>query len=115
MDFDWLDSRHRMSPKTIVPEVNMAPTNSDKVFVKPASIRMPTEPIGSIPRPIDLVERAAESDGEDPNLAPLYEAAIRDTIDGLKRGNPPNSGLGVTSRLPSHALHEARRPEDYVE
>jgi predicted Zn-dependent protease with MMP-like domain len=63
----------------------MEPNNSNKVFVKPASIRMPTEPIGSIPRPIDLMERAAESVGEDPNLAPLYKAAIRDTLSGLKR------------------------------
>jgi hypothetical protein len=74
----------------------MGPTKSNKVFVKPASIRMPTEPIGSIPGPIDLVERAAESDGEDPNLAPLYEAAIRDTLSGLKRRTLRTVVAGVT-------------------
>jgi hypothetical protein len=74
----------------------MGPTDNDKVFAKAESISIPTKPIGSIPRPIDLIERAAESDGEDPNLAPLYQAAIRETLSGLKRRNPPNSGLGVT-------------------
>jgi len=74
----------------------MGPTNNDKVLAKAESISIPTEPIGGIPRPIDLIERAAESDGEDPNLAPLYEAAIREILSGLKRRNPPNRGLGVT-------------------
>ncbi len=74
----------------------MGPTNNDKVFAKPASISIPTEAIGSIPRPIDLIERAAKSDGEDPNLAPLYEAAIRDTIERFEAKDPPNGGPGVT-------------------
>src|SRR5712664_331346 len=46
----------------------------------PAPSTIPTEPIGSIPRPLDLIERVARSDSEDPDLAPLYEDAIRDTI-----------------------------------
>ena len=50
----------------------MGPTNS-KVLAKAGSISIPTEPIGSIPRPVDLIERVAKGDGEDPNLAPLYE------------------------------------------
>ena len=41
---------------------------------------IPTEPIGCIPRPLDLIARVAYSDGDDPALAPLYEAAVRDTI-----------------------------------
>jgi len=47
----------------------------------PAPITIPTEPIGSIPRPTDLIERVAKADSEDPNLAPLYEEAIRDTME----------------------------------
>ena len=74
----------------------MGPSNKNKVFPKSASISIPTEPIGSIPRPIDLIERAAKSDGEDPNLAPLYEAAIRDTIERFEAKDPPNGGPGVT-------------------
>src|SRR5258708_34613031 len=50
-------------------------------MAKPTPITIPTEPIGSIPRPIDLIERVAKSDSEDPNLAPLYEDASRDTIE----------------------------------
>jgi 5-methyltetrahydropteroyltriglutamate--homocysteine methyltransferase len=48
-------------------------------MAKPAPITIPTEPIGSIPRPLDLIERVAKEDSEDHNLDPLYEDAIRDT------------------------------------
>jgi hypothetical protein len=47
----------------------------------PAPITIPTEPTGSIPRPTDLIERVAKADSEDPNFAPLYENAIRDTME----------------------------------
>jgi hypothetical protein len=47
----------------------------------PAPITIPTEPIGSIPRPTDLIERVAKADREVANLAPLYENAIRDTME----------------------------------
>jgi 5-methyltetrahydropteroyltriglutamate--homocysteine methyltransferase len=56
---------------------------------KPAPITIPTEPIGSIPRPVDLIERVARSDSEDPNLAPLYEDAIRDTIERFEATGSP--------------------------
>src|SRR5260370_41548208 len=54
----------------------------------PASI-IPTEPIGSIPRPVDLIERVAKADSEDPALAPLYEVAIRDTIERFEATGSP--------------------------
>ena len=41
---------------------------------------LPTEPIGSIPRPLSLIEAAMRRDGTDPSLDPLYDEAIRDTI-----------------------------------
>jgi 5-methyltetrahydropteroyltriglutamate--homocysteine methyltransferase len=41
---------------------------------------IPTEPIGSIPRPPRLIEALASTDGADPRLDPLYDEAIRDTI-----------------------------------
>ncbi len=44
------------------------------------SITIPTEPIGSIPRPLALVEAIAARDGTDPALDSSYEEAIRDTI-----------------------------------
>jgi 5-methyltetrahydropteroyltriglutamate--homocysteine methyltransferase len=45
-------------------------------------MNIPTEPIGSIPRPQVLIDAlAAAGDPDDPSLQPLYEAAIRDTIE----------------------------------
>jgi 5-methyltetrahydropteroyltriglutamate--homocysteine methyltransferase len=41
---------------------------------------IPTEPIGSIPRPLRLIEAVAARGGTDPSLDPLYDEAIRDTI-----------------------------------
>ena len=42
---------------------------------------IPTEPIGSIPRPQELIEAVARKGMDDPSLDPLYEEAIRDTIE----------------------------------
>jgi methionine synthase II (cobalamin-independent) len=50
---------------------------------------IPTEPIGSIPRPIDLIERVAKNGSEDPALACLYEEAIRDTIERFEATGSP--------------------------
>src|SRR5258706_2578558 len=58
-------------------------------MAKPASITIPTEPIGSIPRPIDLIERVAKGDTEDSNLASFYEDAIRDTIKRFEATGSP--------------------------
>src|SRR3989440_2408498 len=58
-------------------------------MVKPVSLTIPTEPIGSIPRPIDLIERVARGDSEDPDFAPLYEDAIRDTIELFEATGSP--------------------------
>jgi 5-methyltetrahydropteroyltriglutamate--homocysteine methyltransferase len=45
-------------------------------------MKIPTEPIGSIPRPVKLIEAIADAgDFADPKLDPLYEEAIRDTIE----------------------------------
>ena len=40
---------------------------------------IPTEPIGSIPRPLSLIQAIA-ADPQDPALDALYDAAVRDTI-----------------------------------
>src|SRR3979490_3636598 len=58
-------------------------------MAKPTPIVIPTEPIGSIPRPVDLIERVAKSDSEAANLAPLYEDAIRDTIERFEATGSP--------------------------
>src|SRR6267378_4322937 len=58
-------------------------------MVKRVPITIPTEPIGSIPRPPGLIEKVAKSDSEDPNLTPLYEDAIRDTIERFEATGSP--------------------------
>src|SRR5215208_6991382 len=58
-------------------------------MAKPAPITIPTEPIGSIPRPVDLIERIARSDSENPDLAPFYEDAVRDTIERFEATGSP--------------------------
>jgi 5-methyltetrahydropteroyltriglutamate--homocysteine methyltransferase len=55
----------------------------------PAVAPIPTEPIGSIPRPLGLIQKLATTDSEDPALAPLYEEAIRDTIERFESTGSP--------------------------
>jgi 5-methyltetrahydropteroyltriglutamate--homocysteine methyltransferase len=51
---------------------------------------IPTEPIGSIPRPVHLLEAiSAAGDSEAPSLQPLYEEAIRDTIRRFEETGSP--------------------------
>jgi 5-methyltetrahydropteroyltriglutamate--homocysteine methyltransferase len=50
---------------------------------------IPTEPIGSIPRPVDLIESVAAGSISDPNLDPHYEAAVRDTIERFEATGSP--------------------------
>src|SRR6266576_1623276 len=62
-------------------------------MTKAASITIPTEPIGSIPRPLTLIERVAqtgsEDANEDPDLDPLFEEAVRDTIERFEATGSP--------------------------
>jgi 5-methyltetrahydropteroyltriglutamate--homocysteine methyltransferase len=51
---------------------------------------IPTEPIGSIPRPLRLIEAvAAAADGADPALDSLYDEAVRDTIRRFEATGSP--------------------------
>jgi len=50
---------------------------------------IPTEPIGSIPRPLPLIEAVANGDADDPALNALYDAAIRDTIEKFEATGSP--------------------------
>lgn len=53
-------------------------------------MKIPTEPIGSIPRPAKLIEAIAQAgDYADPNLDPLYEEAIQDTIKQFEATGSP--------------------------
>ena len=51
---------------------------------------IPTEPIGSIPRPpalIEAIERLGKS--EDPSLDPLYDEAVRDSVERFEATGSP--------------------------
>ncbi len=50
---------------------------------------IPTEPIGSIPRPPELIAAIMASKGSGPELEPLYEAATRDTIERFEATGSP--------------------------
>ncbi len=51
---------------------------------------IPTEPIGSIPRPLRIIEAVKRlGDSEHPDLAPLYDEAIRDTIARFEATGSP--------------------------
>src|SRR5258707_14222239 len=66
---------------------------------------IPTEPIGSIPRPLDLIERVAQGDSEDPALAPHFEAAIRDTIERFEATGSPVITDGEQRKYNSFATY----------
>ena len=48
-----------------------------------------TEPIGSIPRPLALIEALKSSESDDPRLNPLYEEAIQDTVKRFEATGSP--------------------------
>lgn len=50
---------------------------------------IPTEPIGSIPRPPELIEAVEAGNIADPNLDPNYEDAVRDTIERFEATGSP--------------------------
>jgi 5-methyltetrahydropteroyltriglutamate--homocysteine methyltransferase len=52
-------------------------------------MRIPTEPIGSIPRPLELIEAVERGEIDDPTTHPLYEAATRDTIEQFEATGSP--------------------------
>lgn len=50
---------------------------------------IPTEPVGSIPRPVELIEAVAAGSITDPSLDPHYEAAVKDTIERFEATGSP--------------------------
>ena len=50
---------------------------------------IPTEPIGSIPRPAELVAAANQDDVAGPQLEAMYEAAVRDTVARFEATGSP--------------------------
>jgi 5-methyltetrahydropteroyltriglutamate--homocysteine methyltransferase len=52
-------------------------------------MNIPTEPIGSIPRPLKLLDAINRHGGSDPRLEPLYDEAVRDTIEQFEATGSP--------------------------
>ena len=52
-------------------------------------VTIPTEPIGSLPRPPALLDVLEKKDADDPSLNPLYEAAVKDTIERFEATGSP--------------------------
>jgi 5-methyltetrahydropteroyltriglutamate--homocysteine methyltransferase len=50
---------------------------------------IPTEPIGSIPRPPDLIAAVARKGEEARELGPLFDAAVRDTVERFEATGSP--------------------------
>ena len=94
-------------------------------------MNIPTEPIGSIPRPDNLIDAVARFGPDDPKVTPLYQEAVRDTVrqfeatgspviaDGEQRKyhnfwDYPVQGLSNTApdgfRIPFAAGHTRRMP-----
>ena len=52
-------------------------------------IEVPTEPIGSIPRPAELLAAIEREGPESPALDPLYDAAVKDTVERFEETGSP--------------------------
>ena len=52
-------------------------------------MNIPTEPIGSIPRPARLIEALTRAGPVDPGLEPLFDEAVRDTIQRFEATGSP--------------------------
>jgi 5-methyltetrahydropteroyltriglutamate--homocysteine methyltransferase len=50
---------------------------------------IPTEPIGSIPRPPGLIARVETLGPDDPSLEPMFEAAVQDTVAEFEATGSP--------------------------
>jgi hypothetical protein len=84
------------------------------------TMTIPTEPIGSIPRPLQLIRAvAASGGGSDPKLNSLHEEAIKDTIERFEAtGSPVIFGVvaPIDSRIEDPASIRDRILEaaDYI-
>ena len=68
---------------------------------------IPTEPIGSIPRPIALIDAVAREGADHASLQPLYEEAIRNTIERFE-GNGLSGDLRRRAKEVSQFLDVLR-------
>jgi 5-methyltetrahydropteroyltriglutamate--homocysteine methyltransferase len=65
------------------------PTHAPTGLRYDSCVSIPTEPIGSIPRTAELIDAVARVGHRAPELEPLYDAAIRDTIAAFEATGSP--------------------------
>jgi methionine synthase II (cobalamin-independent) len=71
------------------------------------SMTIPTEPIGSIPRPLELLNAISRQGSSKPNLNPLYDEAVRETIERFEATGWPEHRIfvGVVSPIDPRIEH----------
>jgi 5-methyltetrahydropteroyltriglutamate--homocysteine methyltransferase len=74
-------------------------------------ITIPTEPIGTIPRPADLIGRVSRRESEYPNLAALYEDAVQNTFERFEAIGSPV----VTKYHKGGSFRHKRYADSYLE
>ena len=75
---------------------------------------IPTEPIGSIPRPLELIEAVARTaTATDPRLDALYEDAIRDTIERFEATGSPVITDGEQRKYHNFWTYPRARPAEH--
>jgi 5-methyltetrahydropteroyltriglutamate--homocysteine methyltransferase len=62
---------------------------TESQYVANETMIIPTEPIGSIPRPLKLLDAINRHGGSHPCLEPLYDEAVRDTIEQFEATGSP--------------------------
>src|SRR6202035_1720699 len=63
-------------------------------------MNIPTEPIGSIPRPLELLEAMTLYSNSHPRLESLYDKAVRDTIEQFEATGSPVVTAGEQRKYP---------------
>ena len=64
-------------------------SEAESLYVANGAMTIPTEPIGSIPRPWKLLEAINRHGSSHPSLEPLYDEAVRDTIEQFEAAGSP--------------------------
>jgi 5-methyltetrahydropteroyltriglutamate--homocysteine methyltransferase len=77
--------------------------------IKGIAMTIPTEPIGSIPRPLALIEAVARKGPDDPSLERLYEDAIRDTVERFEATGSPVITDGEHTRARTRCRSTSRK------
>ena len=84
------------TPGRIAPNSAFQPGTADANYMllsglpgSTASMSIPTEPIGSIPRPLELIQAIDDWAPTDPQLESLFDEAVRDTIERFEATGSP--------------------------